>query len=303
LVASSGWYLSTRSQSPESPEALVWHAIHVSGTDSSGDAHLFEFPDGKVILLDTGYPQFAETALIPYLQSLGISSIDMIVISHAHKNHYGALPALAENFSIKALRFTPPDQAVCATESDRDRCNSTHVENVINALAVNNTAPLDSGQTLYLDAPREIKLQVIHQANSLLSAGYETLQQAGAGFTINDSSAVLKLEYADMSVLLPGDIGPTSGAYLVNNRPEKLAANILAAPHHAVTPLPDERFFELVAPQAIIASVSMPPFVGGRGAMVRAYAQQKEIPLYITGKSGSITTTIFPDTFSVQTQR
>lgn len=282
---------------------IMWHAIDVSGKDSSGDAHLFLMPDGTTILLDTGYERFAESSLIPTLKSLNIGTLDLVLISHAHKNHYGSLPALAKHFEIKAVMATPPDAQVCATEADRDRCNLAHFEEAIAALPKASVGQLTAGQKVYVNDNDNISLSVLHQGNSLREPLYESLRESGAKFTINDSSAVLQLNYGDTSVLLPGDIGPTTGAVLVDNFAAELNATLLAAPHHGVTPLPAQEFFELVSPEAIIVSVSLPPYVGKRGEPIRDYAQQNQVPLYVTGRSGSIVTTIFPDSFQMQTEK
>jgi hypothetical protein len=48
---------------------LTWTMVNVSGNKHSGDAHLLEFPDGRVVIIDTGYRYYTEHYLVPLLRS------------------------------------------------------------------------------------------------------------------------------------------------------------------------------------------------------------------------------------------
>ena len=59
-----------------------------------------------IILIDTGghYDyDLATTTLIPYFQSVGISSLDYVYISHDDFDHCGALESLTQNFKVKNI--------------------------------------------------------------------------------------------------------------------------------------------------------------------------------------------------------
>jgi len=64
-----------------------------------GDAILLHLPDGRFAMIDTGY---AETApgLIKKLKRLGVSKIDLLVITHHDKDHVGGYPYLLEAFPV-----------------------------------------------------------------------------------------------------------------------------------------------------------------------------------------------------------
>ncbi|HPW57598.1 MAG TPA: MBL fold metallo-hydrolase [Candidatus Rifleibacterium sp.] len=75
-----------------------------------GDATLLRLPDGRFAMIDTGY---AETApgLIKELKRLGVGKIDLLVITHHHKDHVGGYPYLLEAFSItKVIQAYDPRQ-------------------------------------------------------------------------------------------------------------------------------------------------------------------------------------------------
>lgn len=282
----------------EQNQVLRWHAIHVSGEHSSGDAHLLEMPSGDFVLIDTGYEDFFEPALWPYLKKLGVKELALVVVTHAHKNHYGGLIKLAQNLRIHRIAFSAPDGATCARESNGDRCNLEHAESVIDTLSKNSEhAVVRQGDVLYQGGA---ELRVLHQAQSMDDPRYRQLKEAGEKFTINDSSAVLMLEFQGQKILFPGDISVTTGQFLTHTMHEELKADLLAAPHHGVTPLPGRAFFEKVAPKAIIASISPPPFNSARGQPLRDYAKDANIPIYVTGELGSLIFSIDKQGYSME---
>ena len=68
-----------------------------------GDATLIEYPNGKVVLVDTGsgrYPDAGRQVIAPYLAYRGINHIDAIVITHYDFDHYGGLKSLSEAVDI-----------------------------------------------------------------------------------------------------------------------------------------------------------------------------------------------------------
>ena len=75
-------------------DSVIWEMVDISGNDSTGDAHLLRFPDGHVILVDSGSETSASQHLVPFLDGQGIKQIDQLVISHAHADNYGGTPAL-----------------------------------------------------------------------------------------------------------------------------------------------------------------------------------------------------------------
>ena len=99
------------------PRQLELTAIDVG----QGDSLLVVFPDGKLMLVDGGgiltFGQRAKSKLdigedvvSPYLWRRSIRRVDVVVLTHAHDDHAGGLPALIENFHPAELwtGATPP---------------------------------------------------------------------------------------------------------------------------------------------------------------------------------------------------
>ena len=92
------------------PRQLELTAIDVG----QGDSLLVAFPDGKLMLVDGGgiltYGHRAkpkldigEDVVSPYLWRRSIRKVDVMVLTHAHDDHAGGLPALIENFHPSEL--------------------------------------------------------------------------------------------------------------------------------------------------------------------------------------------------------
>ena len=68
----------------------TWHMIDVTNVttgEEQGDAHLITIGD-TVVMIDAGYYEQAEQAVLPYLKEIRIKEIDHFFISHPHKDHY-----------------------------------------------------------------------------------------------------------------------------------------------------------------------------------------------------------------------
>ena len=94
---------------------LEWTMINVNEAEQQGDAHLIRIENGKNILIDTGTRLLAEKSLIPFLVQRGITSLDLVFISHAHQDHYGGLDALLDHsigggWSQAVLDLPVPEQ-------------------------------------------------------------------------------------------------------------------------------------------------------------------------------------------------
>jgi len=70
---------------------LELHYLNVG----QGDALLLRAPSGQVVLIDGGADP---TLVADALSALGVTSIDLVIASHAHADHIGGLAAVVERF-------------------------------------------------------------------------------------------------------------------------------------------------------------------------------------------------------------
>lgn len=275
---------------------IVWTMVHVSGDRYSGDAHLLELPGGQVILIDTGFDRFTRSHLIPYIEKRGIKRLDQVVITHAHRNHYGGVGSLIKALDgVQEVYFNLPPEVPCNKENWPTGCNYAHAARMRQwiADAGSDLRSLHTDDIVYHDDKRDITLKVVHV--------HDGTSKPIGNTGINDTSAVMRLDYGGTSVLFSGDINHRVGAYLVDNEPS-LKADILTAPHHGVESAASNEFLEAVGPDVLMVSNSAHHWRGERGERMRRYAQDHDIPVYVTGIHGNVVVMLMPGDFTIDTQ-
>lgn len=75
-----------------------------------GDSSVIILPFGKTILIDTGglylsRYNISKNKTVPYLNSLGISKIDLLILTHGDYDHMGEAINLVDNFKVEKVIF------------------------------------------------------------------------------------------------------------------------------------------------------------------------------------------------------
>jgi beta-lactamase superfamily II metal-dependent hydrolase len=82
------------------PQRLMIHHIDVG----QGDATLIRTSDGKTMLIDAGNVGKGSSAVLPFLKSLNITSLDYLVASHYHSDHIGGIDEVIQGLSPDSVR-------------------------------------------------------------------------------------------------------------------------------------------------------------------------------------------------------
>ncbi|MCI6639296.1 MAG: MBL fold metallo-hydrolase [Pygmaiobacter massiliensis] len=93
-----GW-LPTAGET-NSPIAEGTAQIHVIDV-GQGDAVLMGQGEDWC-LIDAGTPASADS-LVAYLQALGISQLDLLIMTHPHADHIGGMPKILQNFEVEKM--------------------------------------------------------------------------------------------------------------------------------------------------------------------------------------------------------
>jgi competence protein ComEC len=212
-----------------------------------GDSLFVVSPKGKTLLIDGGgaFGGFGgrelqrgnaidpgEDAVSPYLCSRGYRRLDVVAMTHAHKDHLGGLTAILENFRVGQLWI------------GREVASP--------ALA----------RLEHLAAEKGVRVE--HEARGQVFAWDgvegeifwpEVSSAEPAPAAKNNDSLVLRLHYGDRTILLPGDAEKEAEReMLAEHDGDTLRADVLKVGHHGSKNSTTEDFLAAVRPQVAIIS-------------------------------------------------
>jgi competence protein ComEC len=267
------------------PRLLVVTVLDVG----QGDAILVQSPAGRALLVDgggevelPGRSDVSERAdgertvatrsdvgarrVVPALRRLGVRRLDVIVLSHAHEDHVGGLPAVLQNFSVDlVLEPGVPHLSPSYTwflELVRRR-------RIAYALA-------RQGQRIDLGGGA---------AAHVLWPPQEGERQEAAG-QVNARSVVARVVFNRFSVLLTGDIEAETEAQLA--RGEGLQSTVLKVAHHGSRTSTTPIFVDAVRPLYAVISVGRGNFFGHPHVQTLRTLEQRGIRVYRTDRDGAV---------------
>ncbi|HEU4400701.1 MAG TPA: DNA internalization-related competence protein ComEC/Rec2, partial [Candidatus Polarisedimenticolia bacterium] len=219
-------------RAPRAPHALAITALDVG----QGDALLVEFPNGTTMLIDAGgfgRSSFDVGAKVvaPALRALGHLRIDILAITHAHRDHLGGAAAVLGQLHPGALwlgRMPPGDGAIEALER------------------------LAAERSIAVVRPRRgVHLGIGGSLVEVLNPGAGV---SPSGAAVNDDSLVLRVVYGDQKALLTGDLeAPLESLLLREGR--KVEAGLLKVGHHGSRTSTTAPFLARVGPRMAVVSV------------------------------------------------
>jgi len=171
-----------------------------------GDSILIQLPNQKNLLIDAGEKQFAQK-IKKYLHRQGISKIDVAVISHPHKNHFGSFEELLKFFEID-LFITNQDKE--GEGGYRELIQRTTQKKIpIYSLSKTDKFP-----------------NICPDTNVIL------LNSSTPSLTGNNGSLVLLLNYKNTSFLFSGDIEPSQQSQISFDGIPLNEKQCIQIPHH-----------------------------------------------------------------------
>lgn len=202
-----------------------------------GDSVLIQTKQGMNILIDTGTNAQGSRILPDVFYELEVKSLDLLILTHMHADHYGATEFLIDNGFVKSIVSPPPPLG-----SSRDAIREREVQLHLQRKARDEDilwAEMLRGDRLHLS--KDYSLTCIHPHEQPIKGG-------------NDSSLVLMLEGNRLEVLFTGDVEQSGEDSMV--RDGMLSdVDILKVAHHGSNSSSTMPFLEAV--QAEIALVSV----------------------------------------------
>lgn len=222
--------------------------------------------------LGAGYSGSKRTGLAEFLRLEGIKRLQLVVITHLHKDHVGGLLALCDEVEIDELWTAYlPEETLLKKQVAISGAYSKGVNNLVLALnAYNRSLRLLLGKT-------RLRLMQKAQQETVLSPGFTVRVECAAREVyarqdtilnvllrdgdvsaldeldefINDSSLRLVLFYKGLILSLPGDI--TAESWL---RQSPTRCDILKMPHHGHKDSMNEPLLNALSPAFTVLPVS-----------------------------------------------
>ena len=218
--------------------------------------------DGRVFISDCGGLR-GRAVLIPYLDYIGVSSVDAVFLSHTDDDHINGMFELADSKAVGRV-FIP----------DIDYGGNA------NYLALKDKLS-DNG----------ILLTGLVRGDHAESGGfsYTVLNPAGgASGDDNDLSLVTRLDIEGVSVLLTGDVTSEAEREIVSATGVS-GVDILKLPHHGSNYSAGPELLDAAKPSAALVSAGARNVYGHPGAETLGRLSARGIRVYNTASQGAVT--------------
>ena len=199
--------------------ALTAHFIDVG----QGDATLFRFDGGRSMIVDVG-PTDAGKRLVSYLRSVGVVSLDVVVLTHPHEDHIGGFNELIRAFRVGRVWDSGYEQG--------SRLQQSIMRTILK-------------EGIRFGTPKAGFKETIGRAEIEILAPDRRWRGVGA----NDNSIVLRVAYGQVSFLMMGD---AEKAERENHALPK--CDILKLAHHGSRTGTDAVHLAAVAPKLAVAT-------------------------------------------------
>lgn len=250
------------------------HVIDVG----QGDSILVRLTNGRTILVDAGgwKDEFekgrgAGEVVAGYLRRIGITRLDVLVLTHPHEDHAAGAGFLLGRFDIGTVLISQGEPGEPFFERPDPAYESLMARFKNQGIAVREVS---SGDTVVLD-PR-VQVEVLGPGTALLN---------GTRSDLNNNSVVLSVKFGRNSFLLTGDI-ELEGQVALMERGFRLKHDVLKVPHHGSRYLSAE-FISRVSPGMSVISVGSNSFGQPSGYAI-ALAGARGRPVYRTDRDGLV---------------
>ena len=240
------------------------HGLKVAFLDvGQGDAIFVEAPNGNQILIDGGSNKAVLRELskqMPFYDR----TVDGIILTHPHLDHYGGLVDVLDNYKINlemdSGNNNPESKGfdIYIKKLEEEKAKRIFAKK---GMRVN----LDKG--LYLD----ILLPVINKK----------------GMSAHDEMVVARLVYGNNSFLLTGDMEDNLESFLLSFG-GSIKSDVLKIGHHGSKTSTSEKFLGLVNPELAIISAGKNNKYGHPHQEVTERLSVFEIPILRTDEKGAI---------------
>ena len=234
------------------------------------DATLLLGPDFAV-LIDAG--DYTRNDVVPYLKSVGVQEIDLLIGTHPHADHIGQIPQILEDFTVKEVWLSG------------DTHTSRTFERALDAI-------LASGAAYH-----EPRAGETYQFGSL---HIEVLNPDRLTGDFHEGSVSIRTVFGSVAFVFTGDAETPTERGMIN-RGHNLKAQILQLGHHGSRTSSSREFLDAVQPEVAIYSAGEGNSYGHPHDETVDRILSMGIQLYGTDVHGTIVVDTDGITYSVST--
>lgn len=197
IIVAAAWLAFAAASRPK-PDTVDFLAV------GQGDAILIQTTGGQRVLIDTGPDQAVATALARALPWFA-RELDLVVLTHAHRDHYGGLAAVLKHYRVRRLAYA----ASASSEPE--------------LLPLLDKVKLQEGTVSILDGQASLRLAP--------TCRLDIIDPLPAAPDLNDRSLISRLECGGRGWLFLGDAGVAAQEALLSARPE-WRSEVVKLSHH-----------------------------------------------------------------------
>ena len=288
---------------PPSGGELQIHVLDVGPVE--GDAILIVSPAGKAVLIDAGDTGKGKVVL-DALKRYNVRQIDYFIATHPHSDHLGGADEVIKAIKVLAvidngLRPAVPPDLVPQTKSPdgspglkKAAIKKPGLSASITKFYEEYKAAVDQSGAHYEKAEPGQKYDLGDGARLTILGPTQPLftkeQMKSGGNEPNANSVVVRLDYGDFSILLPGDAEEQTEHRLLT-KDLNLTARILKVAHHGSKYATSEDFIKRVKPEVAIISCGDWNRYGHPSQVVLDRLRALGAKVYRTDLQGEITIT------------
>ena len=309
LAASGGFAVEMQSVPAGCFEMTVINPEVVSG--GAGLCVIMRTPAGRTYLFDAANGNDKKSngkdIIIPWLEKLGITKIDGLILSHYHSDHFGGLPYLLDHLEIEHVfdnSFEPLNAYGNTEVNSGKRCLFNWEKNHPGAV----TRYLVEGDKLGWDEPG-VKFDVVWPPKTgyctALDRGPDYKRNGSTHHLLNANSTGLRIRVGEIDYLILGDINSdyvTEYMRPYMQRKGAWTANVVVLHCHGI---PDDKGTNIAAmkplPEVAIASLGNLRWMFEEGRKSVDIYSKMGIKAYATNLHGNVSVATDGRKFDVST--
>lgn len=252
-----------------------------------GDCTLVIFPDGQTMLIDAGIGSVTDEngntrstsdMLLPFLEEVGITSLDYFVLTHGHSDHYGGAKDVFKY--IQSAGGTVKNYWYGCEENDTKAGNlKEYLTEKFHTVCTMVELAADGQEYLISHHIGGVQVDIFGPTRAV----NESALKDWGTVTVNNSSVCLKLTFGEAEFLSCGDIYVSREEELVAAYGPWLHADVMKANHHGNYQSNGQSWVDTVKAEVYIAEID-----GTGNAMVAERVKNADGEYYTTGYDGMV---------------